>query len=327
MTPGPIPAYRHLPGTRGTVLRMELLDTDTPDSEQIALHARAVQFDLTEVPAHYVYGHPVATHLYNALSLLLPAGEEWFITVLREALPLIEDEKLREDVIGFMGQESQHAHAHAGLNDYLAAHGIDPAPMIDRADYVFGHLLGPRDATGDAAHNYLVERLAVIAALEHIFAFLGDWVLNAKRLNAGTVHPVVLDLLRWHGAEEVEHRMVSHDVLHYFDGSYLRRARAQLVVAPVLLYLIWQGMRFLLRVDPNLDWSARRRKNVWRNLFRSSRRGLTPRVSLITLRALQYFKPWYSPGDVGNTAQAVAYLAASPATRPESSSTATPEAK
>ncbi len=78
---------------------MELLDTDTPDGTAIALHARPVKFDLSAVPAHYVYGYPVATHLYNGLSLLLPAGEEWFITVLKEALPHIEDEKLREDVI------------------------------------------------------------------------------------------------------------------------------------------------------------------------------------------------------------------------------------
>ncbi len=88
-----------------------------------------MQFDLSAVPAHYVYGYPVATHLYNGLSLLLPAGEEWFITVLKEALPPhIEDEKLREDVIGFMGQESMHANAHVGLNDYLTRHGIDPPP-------------------------------------------------------------------------------------------------------------------------------------------------------------------------------------------------------
>ncbi|WP_395308912.1 metal-dependent hydrolase [Mycobacterium sp. AMU20-3851] len=295
---------------------MELLDTDTPDGTAIALHARAVQFDLTDVPAHYVYGHPVATHLYNALSLLLPAGEEWFITVLKEALPHIDDGKLREDVIGFMGQEAQHANAHTGLNEYLTRHGIDPAPMIARADYVFGNLLGPRPVSGERAHNYLVERLAVIAALEHIFAFLGDWVLNAKGLNETTAHTTVVDLLRWHGAEEVEHRMVSHDLLHHFDGSYLRRARAQVVVGPVLLYLIWQGIRFLLRVDPNVNWSPRRRKRVWRSLFRSAHAGLTPSFTLIVWRVLQYFRPRYTPGDVGDTAQAVAYLASSPATRP-----------
>ena len=37
--------------------------------------------------------------------------------------------------------------------------------------------------TGLRAENHLVERLAIIAAIEHITAFLGDWVLNAKGLD------------------------------------------------------------------------------------------------------------------------------------------------
>ena len=308
-------AYRHLPGTRGTVSPMEKLDTDTPDGEAIALHARAVQFDLADVPAQCVYNDPYASHLYNGLSLLLPAGEEWFVTILKEALPHIEDEKLREDVIGFMGQEAMHANAHSGINEYLQRHGIDPTPVLDRAHWVFGSLLGPRDATGAKAHNYLVERLAVMAALEHIFSFLGDWVLNAKRLNGQTAHPTVVDLLRWHGAEEVEHRMVSHDVLRYFDHNYARRAWAQVVAGPMLLYLLWQATRYLMRVDPNLTMSARKRKAIWRGLIRSGRRGVTPSITHTAWRGMQYFSPRYHPGDVGDTAQAVAYLASSPAAR------------
>lgn len=303
---------------------MDLLDTDTPDGEAIALHARAVQFDLSEVPAHCVYDDPYASHLYNGLSLLLPAGEEWFVGILKEALPLIEDEKLREDVIGFMGQEAMHATAHSGINEYLERHGIDPSPVLTRADWVFGNLLGPRDASGAKAHNYLVERLAVMAALEHIFSFLGDWVLNAKRLNGETADPTIVDLLRWHGAEEVEHRMVSHDVLRYFDRSYLRRIWAQAVAGPMLLYLLWQATRYLMRVDPNLTASRRKRKAIWRGLVRSGRRGVTPSVAHTAWRGLQYFSPRYHPGDVGDTAQAVAYLASSPAARGGSSPAARP---
>ncbi|CDQ42437.1 hypothetical protein SAMN04488581_0177 [Mycolicibacterium neoaurum] len=313
--PVPDHAYRHLPGTRGTVSPMELLDTDTPDSGQIALHARAVQFDLSAVPAQCVYDDPYASHLYNGLSLLLPAGEEWFIELLKEALPQIHDEKLREDVIGFMGQEAMHATAHSGIYEYLERHGIDPTPVIDRANWVFGSLLGPRAAKGAKAHNYMVERLAVMAALEHIFSFLGDWVLNAERLNAETADPTIVDLLRWHGAEEVEHRMVSHDVLRYFDHNYARRAWAQVVAGPMLLYLLWQATRYLMRVDPNLKMPARKRKAIWRGLIRSGRRGVTPSVMHTTWRGLQYFSPRYHPGDVGDTAQAVAYLASSPAAR------------
>lgn len=294
---------------------MELLETDTPDGKAIALHARAVQFDLSDVPAQYVYGDPVATHLYNSLSLLLPAGEEWFVTIFKDALPHIKDEKLREDVIGFMGQESMHATAHSGFNDHLRRHGIDPAPVLRRVDWMFGNLLGPREAAGAKAHNYLVERLAVVAALEHVFSFLGDWILNAERLNGTTADPTVVDLLRWHGAEEVEHRMVSHDVLRYFDRGYIRRARAMAMVGPMLMYLLWQLTRYLMREDPTLDLSRRRRKAVWRGFFRSGFRGVAPPVVHTVWRGLQYFSPRYHPGDVGDTAQAVAYLASSPAAR------------
>ena len=39
----------------------------------------------------------------------------------------------------------------------------------------------------------------------------------------------MVDLFRWHGAEEVEHRSVAHDVAVYFHNSYLDRIRSMLV--------------------------------------------------------------------------------------------------
>ena len=294
---------------------MELVDTDTPSGDTIALHARAVKFDFSAVPTHYVYGDPVATHVYNALSLLLPAGEDWFVATLKEALPLITDDKLREDVIGFIGQESMHANAHAGIEQFLTDKGIDTGRMVDQANWIFGIFLGPRDISGPKAHNYLVERLAIIAAAEHVFSSLGDWILNAKGFNATTADPVIVDLMRWHGAEEVEHRMVSHDVLRYFDSGYLRRVRAQAVLGPTLLFLLWQCTRYLMKQDPELTLSARERKIIWRRVFASGRRGVLPTVWQIVRRMAQYFSPRFHPGDVGDTAQAVAYLAASPAAR------------
>ena len=108
----------------------------------------------------------------------------------------------------------------------------------------------PRPMTGLRAENHLVERLAIIAAIEHITAFLGDWVLNAKGLDKAGMHPTMLDLLRWHGAEEVEHRSVAYDVMRYFDKRETRRIRTQIVVTPVLVWLWIRGTRFLMRNDP-----------------------------------------------------------------------------
>ncbi len=60
---------------------------------------------------------------------------------------------------------------------------------------------------------------------------LGDWALNATALDAAGADPTMMDLLRWHGAEEVEHRAVAFDLFTHLDGRYLRRVCAMLVTA------------------------------------------------------------------------------------------------
>lgn len=82
------------------------------DSERIPLKARKVSFSWEDTPLHWVPGDPFATHTINVLHLLLPAGERWFVHVYKQVLPYIRDERLREDVIGFIGQEAMHAQAH-----------------------------------------------------------------------------------------------------------------------------------------------------------------------------------------------------------------------
>ncbi|MBJ8342555.1 metal-dependent hydrolase [Antrihabitans sp. YC3-6] len=286
------------------------------EPENLVLQPRQVAFDWANVPMHYIPGDPVATHTINVLHLLLPEGEDWFVATFKEALPFIDDEKLRDDVIGFIGQESMHSGAHTGVLDHLASNGIDPTPFTDQLHWLFDKLLGPRPITGLKEQNYLVERLALIAAIEHITAFLGDWVLNAEGLDRADMHPTMIDLLRWHGAEEVEHRAVAYDVLMYFDKRYIRRARTQALVIPVIVYLWVRGVRFLMANDPALaPQSKHRRKPHWSDYFHAARRGVLPNPATLLLRMSTYFLPGYHPSKEGSTAQAVAYLASSPAAR------------
>jgi hypothetical protein len=49
--------------------------------------------------------------MMNVLHIMPPPGEHWFCDVYREALPFFTDDKLRQDVKGFMGQETTHARA------------------------------------------------------------------------------------------------------------------------------------------------------------------------------------------------------------------------
>ncbi|WP_441346791.1 metal-dependent hydrolase [Rhodococcus sp. W8901] len=288
----------------------------TAEPEHILLQARNVEFDWSDLPMHWIPGDPFSTHVLNVLHLLLPAGEEWFVETYKEALPLIEDDRLREDVVGFIGQEAMHAGAHTGVLEHLRANGLDPTPYTEQMHWAFRKLLGPRPLTGRRAENHLIERLAIIAAVEHITAFLGDWVLNADGLDRAGIHPTMLDLLRWHGAEEVEHRSVAYDVMRYFDKRESRRIRTQLIATPMIVWLWVRGTRFLMRNDPELaNWAPSRRRPRMSDFVAAGRRGTLPTATELGKRMSTYFRRDYHPGKEGSTAQAVAYLASSPAAR------------
>ncbi|SEM44355.1 MULTISPECIES: metal-dependent hydrolase [Rhodococcus] len=288
--------------------------TAVAEPDHILLQARDVEFDWSDLPMHWVEGDPFTTHVFNVMHILLPAGEDWFVETFKEALPLIEDEKLRDDVAGFIGQEAMHSHAHSGVLGHLAAKGLDTTPYTDQMNWLFTTLLGPRPLTAGRRENYLVERLALIAAIEHVTAFLGDWVLNARALDTAGVHPTMLDLLRWHGSEEVEHRSVAYDVMRYFDKRESRRLRTQLVATPVLVYLWVRGTRFLMANDPELaHWAPARRRPRLSDFRAAGRRGVLPTSTDLVRRMSRYFRRDYHPSREGSTAQAAAYLASSPA--------------
>src|SRR5919201_4750514 len=99
--------------------------SNTHASERVVLKARKVSFSWDGTPLHWVPEDPFPTHTINVLHLLLPAGERWFVHVYKQVLPYIRDERLREDVIGFIGQEAMHARAHSGVLDHLKDQGLD----------------------------------------------------------------------------------------------------------------------------------------------------------------------------------------------------------
>ncbi|WP_232541680.1 metal-dependent hydrolase [Nocardia bovistercoris] len=281
------------------------------DPGEVALHARDVRFDWTDTPLHWMPAEPVASHLINALNLLLPEGERMFCAAYAEALPSVRDAKLREAMLGFIGQEAMHAATHDRvLREVLAAGGIDPEPYVRQAEYLFRKTLGPGGADGVARGQHLVERLAVIACLEHFFAYLGDWVLNAD-LEKFDADPRVADLFRWHGAEEVEHRHVAHDVAVYFEAGYVRRAAVMTIVFPIFLVLVARGTKYLVHRDPRLPDHGYPR--LLTHIVGAMWRGALPGAPSLVRSALSTFLPGYDPESVGSTAQAVAYLATSPA--------------
>ncbi|MFT3660308.1 MAG: metal-dependent hydrolase [Gordonia sp. (in: high G+C Gram-positive bacteria)] len=282
------------------------------DPGKVELHARAVDFDLSETPLHWIPGHPVASNVISALNLLLPEGERFFVQTFSEALPLVTDEELAADMRGFIGQEAVHAQTHdKAVDEWLVRHGVDPAPYRRQMEWIFRKVLGPRpNATPEERRKHLVERLWMIAAAEHFTALLGDYALN-NRWSAEGADPNMADLFAWHGAEEVEHRTVAYDVATYFADTRSHRRRSMVIAIPLGI-LLARGVRFLNRADPDMSLSAVGR---FREYFRGTRADVVPPLRILPKAVAAYFRSDYSPADVGDTAQAVAYLAASPAAR------------
>jgi predicted metal-dependent hydrolase len=284
-----------------TALAVSYTDTE--------LYPRRVSFDWSQLPLHWVADDPTTTHTINVLHLLLPAGERWFVHIYKQALPLVDDPKLKAEVKGFMGQEAVHARAHSAVLEHLAAHGVDARPFASRVDWMFNSLGGDDRLRGPFARWWLLERVAIIAAIEHFTAVLGYWVLNSPALDAAGSDPTMLDLLRWHGAEEVEHRSVAFDVSRALKPSRLARIRAMLIVAPTMLYLFWRGARYLCRIDPTYSGPL----PTLRSYRHAAKRGLLPTQGSLLRAVPRYCRRDYHPSQEADTAAAVRYLAASPA--------------
>ncbi|QEU93204.1 metal-dependent hydrolase [Streptomyces kanamyceticus] len=293
-------------------------NADTRAEEHYRIVPRRVSFDWDETPLHWIPDEPTATHVINVLHLLLPAGERWFVKVFKEGLPLVTDPVLLKDVKGFMGQEATHSVQHAHVLDHLAAQHLDTAAFTKYVDFLFEKLLGEEPPLGAPipTQEWLRFRLSVVAAIEQFTAVLGNWVLHAEGLDRAGADEVMLDLLRWHGAEEVEHRAVAFDMYQHCGGTgaprYARRIAGMAVTAPVMLYLWIWGTAYLIRHDPQL---AGRLRYSLAGHNKAVAKGLLPTWRELGTAIPRYLRRSYHPSQEGSLRKAVEYLAQSPAAR------------
>ncbi|WP_068032400.1 metal-dependent hydrolase [Nocardia mexicana] len=279
--------------------------------EAHAINARDVRFDFDSVPMHYIPGEVLATHIVNVMHLVLPEGERAMAQALAEALPHIDDERLREEVRGFVGQETMHANSHEAARVHLQSIGLDVDSYVGKIAWLVDRVLGGHGLTGRAEQEWLKERLGLFAGMEHYTAVLGEWLLNADVLEEKGMHPAMLDLVRWHGAEEVEHRSVVYDAFMHLDGSYARKARTAVLASALLLPLFVISTGYLYRKDPSRDkgrfWGLQ-----WLN---ATRRGVVPSWTVFLTELPRYLRPGFHPSQLGPMDKALRYLAHSPAAR------------
>ena len=271
---------------------------------------RKARFDWSNTPLHWIPGDPFATHLLNVFHLMLPVMERWFIQALTEAQPLVRDAEVRAAIKPFVHQESWHSWAHEKVLQHLALQGIDTTPYTDRLQNWLSKLGKQHPGWPRVLQRVsLYRRLAVVAALEPFNASLGEWFIQNRGLDYAGADETMLDLLRWHGAEEIEHRSLVFDVYQDVCGSYLLRAVTMMSTAPTFAYWWIAGLRFLMANDPTVSAKPR-----WRDWFRAARQYRAPGPWLVAVTVpTRFMRPGYHPSEEACTQLAVDYLKQSPA--------------
>lgn len=217
---------------------------------KVAPKVRRPKFDTEDMPEYYWNGNPVATHFLNSAHMVFPDGEKLFIRYVKKFSDQIQDPQLKERVKGFIGQEMSHSSVHEKIMQMLESRGL-PAEEIrswyaktayNDSENFFVNLFG--DITG----------LTVTAGLEHWTSILAEAALENNSEVLSGIHPEMRRLLRWHAAEEIEHKSVAFDVLKTVDDRYFTRALGMIIATFYLGFYMAYGWAAFLTSDKKINW-------------------------------------------------------------------------
>ena len=290
-------------------------DEFTPD--EVALRPRNVHFRLGRRAAALDSGRSVRLACRDRAEPL-PTGRRAVVQPDCSPTPwsTCATSTIREEIVGFVGQEAVHARTHDQvLVEYLRGTVSTRAPSSaswsgSSASTTNGSRSGRRQPAQGA-------RLRDARAVRRRALHRGARALGAQQLlgRHGASIRRCADLYRWHGAEEVEHRHVSYNVAKYFGMDYVAQAavgrdghRGRVLRDDVARHEV-PGPRGPGAAEPRLPPAAVEAARI-------RQAGQPSLGSAILVRsALRLLRRDYNPVDEGSTAQAVAYLAASPAAR------------
>lgn len=238
-----------------------------------------------DIPQYWFGGDAFKTRFFDAMSLLFPEGEKFFIVCVRDYRDQITDPTLQAQVKDFIYQEGQHGMVHTQFNDRLKAQGIEVDKILEKQKSImFGFF-----------RRYLprVFTLGQTAAAEHMTALMAHgFFANGMFADAD---PRIRAMYAWHAVEEIEHKAVAFDVFQKVaKGGYFTRVLSMLQVSfsfPLHVFLI---MAYMFRKD-----GVKNRLGVWlRGLWwLYGPGGLYPRL---VPHYLAYFKPGFHPWSHGD---------------------------
>jgi hypothetical protein len=268
-----------------------------PDAPQelgeIRPRVMGFEFEDDDIPRHWMAGAAVPTAMGNALHLIFPMGERFFVRSVRHFAAQLDDPALQAQVKGFYAQEGRHAHEHERVFALLERQGYDIRGFLGvykKIAYGVIERISPPKL-----------RLSVTVALEHYTAILAENALEHGIL--AQAHARMRPLLAWHACEEIEHKAVAFDVLRRVAPGYALRM-AGMALATALLLGFWAlGTTMLARQEEGLTLREALRQ------LRAARRA-DPILRTVFLRGIrEYMRRDFHPWDNDNLALARRTLA------------------
>lgn len=218
-------------------------------AETNQMKVRNVKFNFKEVTeTHYIASNIFATHFTNALHVLFPEGEKFFIKSIKPFYDEISDTKLKEQARDFMAQEAIHHREHERFWDQLEEMGLDPRSFAS----VF-----KKSLTAVESLVFLVlpkksaEKLALSATtgMEHYTALFGNQALGNSEFLEPLYPKEMFMLLQWHAAEELEHKSVAFDVYKIVGGGYFTRILGMILASILFYFFAFAGMIYFIYQD------------------------------------------------------------------------------
>jgi predicted metal-dependent hydrolase len=223
-------------------------------SKPIGITPWNAKFHLSEaLNTSWHRGSIATTTVFNAISLMFPVGERFFIDTVQEFSSDVIDPELKMQMKAFCQQESNHARQHHRYNEAVCDSAGVSLEAIERP---------VRSRIAGVQRNFpKMNRLASTVAYEHLTAVLADQILQDPTWLDGA-HPQVSALWRWHAIEEAEHKAVAFDVYVACGGDYPLRVK---LMRFVIVFFFIDLVRNIFHLLKN---SGRFKFSMWLEIFR-----------------------------------------------------------
>ena len=258
---------------------------DVPPPQPIVRRQVDIDFDLP-FDRPWLPANAVIERMLNTVSLFFPEGEKYLIESVRHYQAGLKDPVLRDQVRGFVFQETMHSRQHDAANALLKQYyrrGADVERLAQRHLAFWRRILPPS------------ARLAVSCAIEDLTATAAATLLHYQDDWEALAEPAFSELWLWHAVEESEHKSVCFDVYRAAVGTgakaYALRVLMMLLTTAFFFATLIVGMRMLGPRPPLPPSNAEPRRFSRGNVLALLGDVLPWRHSLA------YYRPSFHPSD------------------------------